>query len=117
MTSPELTSDIDQTWTTLLNTLFDPNEDVLAFYEAWGLQETFTGDERNRSWAGARPGAVHYTAIHSSLGIVIQRLWGSDSSWKLEPSRQRLGSFLESRTTSQIRFRLAQIALRLLMCR
>ncbi|KAJ6523491.1 hypothetical protein DFH09DRAFT_198056 [Mycena vulgaris] len=99
------THELNRTWETLFVTLFDPNPDILEFYEAWG--EEILGD--------GLLGNPRMLIIHSSLELVLQKIWGTDAYWRC--SRQRLIDFLNTHVTVRVRFRAAEIALRLLMCR
>ncbi|KAJ7721426.1 hypothetical protein DFH07DRAFT_784112 [Mycena maculata] len=60
--SPSLTEDYEKTWFTLLLTLFNPNDHVLQFFQAWSTKDVFGG----------------CLLILTSLGIVFQRLWSMD---------------------------------------
>ncbi|KAJ7244920.1 hypothetical protein C8J57DRAFT_1363370 [Mycena rebaudengoi] len=87
-------------WDALLSCLFDPTPDILAVFEAWGVGEEFT--------------------IFSSLGIIVQRLWGSSVPWELNDcGRTQTLDFIHRKPPSSLRvpYRTAEIALRLLMCR
>jgi hypothetical protein len=98
----DLAREIRDTWDHLLYSLFNPNPDMSAFYEAWGAE--YYGTE----------GILH---ISSSMGIVIQRLWGRQigrSHAYSAPSRRITWNFMHQHTLVHSA---ADIALRLLGCR
>ncbi|KAJ7120077.1 hypothetical protein C8R44DRAFT_671954 [Mycena epipterygia] len=88
-----ITRDRNTTWDMLLRTLFDPNQDLLKFYEAWGVDQL---------------GDPPLMMIHSSLGIVFQRLY-------TKSIQNRVCNFVHG--SMCLRLRAAEIALQLLMCR
>ncbi|KAJ7244924.1 hypothetical protein C8J57DRAFT_1363381 [Mycena rebaudengoi] len=83
-------------WETLLSCLFEPTPEILAVFEAWGVD-------------GYR--------IYSSLGTIVQRLWGT-----YEPNvfgRNEMLGFIHKNPPLSVGvpYRTAEIALRLLACR
>ncbi|KAJ7662564.1 hypothetical protein DFH06DRAFT_1190329 [Mycena polygramma] len=113
-----LIQEYDSTWDALLTTLFNPVTTVAQFLEVWasapgGLWET----------------RFCCTRISSSLGAIFERLWNaeSDDLDVLSPEdrsyntvqhiRGKISDFLRRNPTPQIRYRAADIALRLLVYR
>ncbi|KAJ6622723.1 hypothetical protein B0H10DRAFT_2012543, partial [Mycena sp. CBHHK59/15] len=89
--------DLDETWDLLLSTIFDPQPDVLRVFQAWGTEFHGTNSQ--------------VLNIHSSLGVIIQMLWGAKCS------RHNTQIFLAQNPTTSILYRAAEFALQLLSCR
>jgi hypothetical protein len=91
----ELGRVLDDAWETLLTALLDLIPAIVTFYEDRIVQDH--SDRFNVS----------------SLGILFQRLW---REYQVE-SRRRLTTFLRCDPSIPIRYKAAEISMRLLMCR